>query len=103
MVDSASIPELIGVFVATGLVVSLWRDNARLGERSVALAGALARTEAERDYWRERAERLLDGALMRKGEASGPVMAEAPKNQEDRAYAQFAGLAMTEIDSTRTL
>lgn len=95
----------LGLLVLVAALVGLWScywTTTRLTEANADRAALVAMTR-ERDYWRERAERLLDGALMRKGEASGPVMADTPSQAPvDRAVAQFAGLAMTEIDSART-
>ena len=55
----------------------------------------------ECDYWRTRAERLLDNALARKGEAIAPVMAPQAPSQEKTFGSVFGPLAVTEIESGR--
>lgn len=87
-------------------LLMLWRllasrtTRARMeSELQELLQSQLAEARADRDYWRARAERLLDNALMRKGEAAGPVMAPHAPPQEKTFGSVFGPLAVTEIES----
>lgn len=54
----------------------------------------------ERDYWRTRAERLADAALVKAGAIHEPVMGER-KAEKDPLKSAFGGMAVREIDSSK--
>lgn len=72
-------------------------------------AGKVAYLEAEcrqmredRDYWKDKAERLLDNALLRKGEVSEPVFKKAAARPESSPFGGvLKGLNIHEIESVK--
>jgi hypothetical protein len=85
-----------------------WRNAAEMQERvTLSLAAEmrlererLAEMRAERDYWRSKAELLLDSTLFRRGEITQPVFSPPPKPLVDHTMgAIFSPLAVTEIES----
>jgi hypothetical protein len=60
---------------------------------------ALAEMTAQRDYWRTRAERLTDAALVRAGAIHQPTMETPPPRDRVQAAASMltAALSVTEI------
>lgn len=56
---------------------------------------------AERNYWREKAERIIDAALVRQGATHQPTMAPAPKPQPNPMHDMMRALSITEIDSSK--
>jgi len=64
-------------------------------------AEKLASVTAERDYWKDKAEELMDAALIRAGAIHQPTMARRPgPTNLDAASMITAAMAITEIDSS---
>lgn len=63
----------------------------------------IAQLQAERDYWRKRAEQLIDASLARAGAIHEPTMVDRkmPDPRLDPAAMISAALAVTEIDSSK--
>lgn len=74
-----------------------------LRARCTAVEAALVEMTAQRDYWRARAERLMDAALVRAGAIHQQTMEDtAPKDRVRSAQSMLtAALAVTEIDSSQ--
>jgi hypothetical protein len=59
--------------------------------------------EARESYWRDRAERVTDAALARAGAIHEPAWSQTLRAAAPDAVLQaFRGLAVTEIDSSRS-
>lgn len=63
--------------------------------RTEALQDALAAARDQVAYWRGRAERLTDAALVRAGAIHEPTMVDPSPARESRS--PFAGMAMSQI------
>jgi hypothetical protein len=60
-------------------------------------------TTFDRDYWKGKAERLIDNALVRAGAAHMPTMVDRPiPPGVDAASMITAAMAIQEIDSSKT-
>jgi hypothetical protein len=71
---------------------------ARLVAHVEAQERQIADLRAERDYWRTRAERLIDAGLARRGEIHEPVMQAAAPKPASGLAGLFAGLGVDEIN-----
>lgn len=60
-------------------------------------AELLAQTRVDRDYWKARAERLIDAALVRAGAIHEPTMVATPPAEPDVYASTFAGMSRTEL------
>lgn len=57
--------------------------------------------KVEREYWKDKAEKLLDAALFKRGEISAPVFAKPVAQHQDPIKSMMSALSITEIDSTK--
>jgi len=90
-----------------------WRARQREWfERSIEAANLRARVDAleararyitaERDYWREKAEILLDSTLFHRGEVRNHVFSKPPAQPEADPFVRaLAGLAHNEMESAK--
>lgn len=81
----------------------LWRFDhdaqvASLTERLLAFNATNSHLEAERDYWRSRAERLMDSALAKAGHAV--VMVE-PEPRDVAGFGPLSGMSISEIEDKK--
>lgn len=74
------------------------------------LRGQLAATlnqvddaKADRDYWKARAERLVDQALAKRGEINQPVMEQVKPAAADPLSSAVALMAQKEFESVPTV
>jgi hypothetical protein len=75
-------------------------ELARVEAEANALNDKLIEMTLQRDYWRSKAEKLLDSALMRRGETAEPVFSPSPTPSVERTMGSIFGpLAVTEIES----
>lgn len=88
----------------------MWNPWRRVRELTLELAieaglhreaeNASLRLADDRDYWKSKAEILLDNALLRKGETASPVMAPPPAPSIEMTMGSvFGPLAVTEIET----
>jgi hypothetical protein len=57
---------------------------------------------SDRDYWKKRAEQLIDAALARAGAIHQPTMEQRPREHVKSAMAMLtSALSVTEIDSSQ--
>lgn len=85
------------------LIAALGFAVARVNQ--LALTAALDKVTdltKERDYWRGRAEKLIDAGLVRTGAIHEPTMVERkPPPARDMASLITSALSTTEIDSSK--
>jgi hypothetical protein len=76
-------------------------SRARLDRELAAKDAVIAELRENVAYWRTRAERLIDGSLVRAGAAHQPTMEHQPPRDRVAGAASMltAALAVTEIDS----
>jgi len=75
-----------------------WISRAVHAAEIEALRRQLATLAEDRDYWRARAERLIDATLGRAGAITAPVMGATPRPAPGANLANiYRGLAMTEV------
>jgi hypothetical protein len=75
-------------------------DVRHLQEKLTWLEASLAQARGDRDYWKDKAERLLDAALFKRGEVTAPVFTKAERPKSPFAMPTFlGGLNVTEIES----
>jgi len=75
------------------------RHEARLEGRIALLEDRLQRAEWEREYWRTKAERLLDMALFKRGEITAPIFKESPP-ATDSPMLRVLGAMNTHVTDT---
>lgn len=90
----ANVVLLILLMVGIALLVD---SQARLESAKDVAASATEQVA----YWKDRAEQLLDTALMQGGKADGPVMRPPKPGAKDPISQVLAGIAMTSIDSSK--
>jgi hypothetical protein len=75
----------------------------RADQRVMASKAAFDEMVTQRDYWRTRAERLMDAALVRAGATHQPTMEDTrPADRVRSAQSMLtAALSVTEIDSSQ--
>jgi len=61
----------------------------------------IAALTTERDYWRARAEKLIDAALARANAIHEPTMRDVPPPVQPVSAMLASALSVTEIDSTK--
>jgi type II secretory pathway pseudopilin PulG len=84
------------VLVVGGFVVVRKFERERAARE--AAQTALAETRGDRDYWKSRAEQLIDAQLIRGG-VGGPVMQPPAPKGADPMTKLLSGMAVSEIDS----
>lgn len=64
---------------------------------------AIRERDAQIEYWRARAERLIDADLARRGAIHEPTMVDRPRAKVDSMASLISSaLAITEIDSSKS-
>lgn len=61
----------------------------------------LQRAERERDYWQQKAERLLDAALFKRQEITAPIFQESKPSSNAPLLGVISAMTRTEIDSSK--
>lgn len=69
--------------------------------REEVLQERLREMRAERDYWREKAEILLDSTLFHRGDVRNHVFSKPKEQAADPITRALAGLARNEIESAK--
>lgn len=94
----------IGGLAGVAVIVAVNATVARAKDAIATKDAALAEMVTQRDYWRTRAERLMDAALVRAGAVHQQTMeTPAPRNRVDSAAAiMTAALSVREIDSSKS-
>jgi hypothetical protein len=77
-------------------------NEAKLEGHIARLMDRVVRAEDERDYWKAKAERLLDMALFKREEIRAPVFQETKKSADVSPMLKVLGAMQThEIDSAK--
>jgi len=81
-----------------------WKSayEAKLEGHIALLSDRVERAQAERDYWKQKAERLLDAALFKRHEIAAPVFEETKKPADVSPMLRVLGAMQThEIDTSK--
>jgi hypothetical protein len=73
----------------------------RSSSQLTAAAATVQQAMIERRYWQQRAERLTDHALFKRGEITAPVFQESPAKSTDPTARLFEALRVTEIETMK--
>lgn len=66
-----------------------------------AMQYALAAARADSDYWRDKAEKLLDAALFKRGEVTMPVFSKPERRAPSTVHDFMSALRVTEITTAK--
>jgi hypothetical protein len=88
---------------AAGILVAGWWISIAHVERTKrwAVEKALVEMTLEREYWRTRAERLTDAALVRAGAVHQPTMEAKPDRVQGTLAMVASAMSVQEIDSSK--
>lgn len=80
-----------------------WKSayEARLEERLTYLEERILLAEQQADYWREKAERLLDAALFKRREINAPVFEDTKPAEESILQRVVGAMGTMETDTSK--